>query len=512
MQNQYDVAILGSSFSGSILAAVLASQGLRVLMLDRGQHPRFAIGESSTPTADFLLEAIAKRWHLTKLLPLARWGTWQQHYPQVTAGKKRGFSYFTHSTAQPFVDTPSNSNSLLVAASASDALSDTHWLRSEVDQFLFHHAQDLGVDTFESCDLIELTRPGAWYLRWCTRSDHSTISGEAHATWLIDSTGTGGVLARAAGLQANDEQLLTQTGAIFSHFEGIASWDELQNRAGNLSTVQPFHSDDAAQHHLMHEGWMWMLRFSNGLTSVGIVQPSQYWSDKKVDAAQLQPTWDLELSRFPSIRSMFERARMRQPLRFQARLSRIWSAASGDGWAMLPTTAGFVDPLHSSGIAHALSGVYRIADMLLEETTDAEAWKQYGLDVLDEVRWIDQLVSSCYTALPDFELFCMAANFYFLSAIDAEKDFSESSQRLSLHDSSVKPPSFLSCQKRPLRNAIEQSIRELRQIKPPHGGLVSSQVRQQWLQETKERLQPWNHADLGNIAARNRFARSAANK
>lgn len=512
MQNRYDVAILGSSFSGSILAAVLASKGLRVLMLDRGQHPRFSIGESSTPTADFLLEAIAKRWQLTKLLPLARWGTWQQHYPHITAGKKRGFSYFAHSRDQLFVDTRSNSNSLLVAASSSDTLSDTHWLRAEVDQFLFNHAQDWGVDTFESCDSIELTRPREWLLRWCNRSSSSNLSRQAHATWLIDSTGIGGVLARAAGLQANDEQLLTQTGAIFSHFEGIASWDDLQYRAGNHSTLQPFHSDDAAQHHLMHEGWMWMLRFSNGLTSVGMVQPSQYWNDKKVEATKLQQTWDLELSRFPSIQSMFDQARMKQPFRFQARLSRIWSAASGDGWAMLPTTAGFVDPLHSSGIAHALSGVYRIADLLLEGTYSEEAWRQYGLDVLDEICWIDQLVSACYSALPDFELFCMAANFYFLSAIDAEKDFSETNQRLNSHNSHGNPPSFLSCQKRPLRNAIEQSIREMRQLKQRNSGVVSSTERQRWLRETRERLGPWNHADLGNIAALNRFFRSAANK
>jgi len=512
MQNRYDVAILGSSFSGSILAAILASRGLRVLMLDRGRHPRFAIGESSTPTADFLLEAIAKRWQLTKLLPLARWGTWQQYYPHVTAGKKRGFSYFAHSLDQLYADTPTNSHSLLVAASSDDTLSDTHWLRAEVDHFLFNHAQELGVDTFESCDSIELTRPREWLLGWCHRSGSSNLTQQAHATWLIDSTGMGGVLARAAGLRANDDQLLTQTGAIFSHFEGIASWDDLQCQAGNRSTLQPFHSDDAAQHHVMREGWMWMLRFANGLTSVGIVQPSQYWKDKKVDAARLQQTWDIELSHFPSIQSMFDRASMKQPLRFQERLSRIWSAASGDGWAMLPTTAGFVDPLHSSGIAHALSGVYRIADMLLEEKHNAEAWKRYGEDVLDEVRWIDQLVSACYTALPDFELFCMAANFYFISAIDAEKDFSESIQRLSLHDVPVKPPSFLSCQKRSLRNAIEKSIHELRQMKQQNGGVVSSAGRQQWLQETRDRLQPWNHADLGNIAAQNRFSRSAADK
>jgi FADH2 O2-dependent halogenase len=54
---KFDVLILGSSFSGSLLAWLLARRGLRVALIDRDRHPRFAIGESSTPVADLLLEA-----------------------------------------------------------------------------------------------------------------------------------------------------------------------------------------------------------------------------------------------------------------------------------------------------------------------------------------------------------------------------------------------------------------------------------------------------------------------
>ena len=51
-----DIAIIGSSFAGSLLAQILNAMGLRVVMLDRGRHPRFAIGESSTPAADLVLD------------------------------------------------------------------------------------------------------------------------------------------------------------------------------------------------------------------------------------------------------------------------------------------------------------------------------------------------------------------------------------------------------------------------------------------------------------------------
>jgi hypothetical protein len=56
-------------------------------------------------------------------------------------------------------------------------------------------------------------------------------------------------------------------------------------------------------------------------------------------------------------------------------MSRLWSRASGPGWAMLPTTAGFVDPLHSTGIAHGLRGVERIAELLLADRHDEAAWQ-----------------------------------------------------------------------------------------------------------------------------------------
>jgi UDP-galactopyranose mutase len=65
----FDVLILGSGFSGGLLAWILASQGLRVAILDRSRHPRFAIGESSTPAADMVIADLAARYQLPKLAP-----------------------------------------------------------------------------------------------------------------------------------------------------------------------------------------------------------------------------------------------------------------------------------------------------------------------------------------------------------------------------------------------------------------------------------------------------------
>ena len=58
MTRSCEVAIVGSGFAGSLLARVLAVLGYDVVLLERGTHPRFAIGESTTPLANLSLERI----------------------------------------------------------------------------------------------------------------------------------------------------------------------------------------------------------------------------------------------------------------------------------------------------------------------------------------------------------------------------------------------------------------------------------------------------------------------
>jgi FADH2 O2-dependent halogenase len=54
-----EVAVVGSGFAGSLMARVLATLGYDVVLLERGTHPRFAIGESSTPLANLSLERLS---------------------------------------------------------------------------------------------------------------------------------------------------------------------------------------------------------------------------------------------------------------------------------------------------------------------------------------------------------------------------------------------------------------------------------------------------------------------
>src|SRR5437773_11209262 len=117
MKTDFDIAVVGSGFGGSLTAMIARRLGRSVILLERGRHPRFVIGESSTPLANLLLEELAQRYDLPRLLPLTKWGSWQSSYPQIGCGLKRGFTFYHHRLCEPFTPRPHHYNELRVAAS-----------------------------------------------------------------------------------------------------------------------------------------------------------------------------------------------------------------------------------------------------------------------------------------------------------------------------------------------------------------------------------------------------------
>src|SRR3989442_5691320 len=160
MKSDFDIAVVGSGFGGSLLAMIARRLGRSVILLERGKHPRFAIGESSTPLANLLLEELARRYDLPRLLPLAKWGSWQKAYPQIACGLKRGFTFYHHEFGKPFLNDSERRDQLLVAASPRDEIADTHWYRADFDHFLVREAQALAVEYLDQTKLEAFTFNG----------------------------------------------------------------------------------------------------------------------------------------------------------------------------------------------------------------------------------------------------------------------------------------------------------------------------------------------------------------
>src|SRR5262249_2032019 len=193
----FDIAIVGSGFAGSLLALICRRLGRSVVLVEKGRHPRFAIGESSSPLANLILEELTDRYDLPRIRPLAAWGSWQPRYPEIRCGLKRGFTFYGHAAGRPFVADPERRNELLVAASPREEIADTHWLRADLDHFLVREAQSEGTEYLDETRIDGIdVRPDGIALRGLRQGRATSI----RAKLLVDASGHRGFLQAALGL------------------------------------------------------------------------------------------------------------------------------------------------------------------------------------------------------------------------------------------------------------------------------------------------------------------------
>jgi tetracycline 7-halogenase / FADH2 O2-dependent halogenase len=117
-ESSFDVAVLGTGISGAVLGMILASRGVRVVMVEAGVHPRFAVGESTIPHTSMLSMMLAEQYGLPELEIIA--------YPEriasevcSTCGIKRAFGFAYHRPGQEY----DPAEGLLVGTSSKDETS-----------------------------------------------------------------------------------------------------------------------------------------------------------------------------------------------------------------------------------------------------------------------------------------------------------------------------------------------------------------------------------------------------
>ncbi|MGH9840123.1 MAG: NAD(P)/FAD-dependent oxidoreductase [Blastocatellia bacterium] len=425
MENDFDLAIIGSGFGGSLLAMIARRLNLSVILLERATHPRFAIGESTSPLANLLIEQLAERYDLPRLKALASWGEWQRTYPEVIGGLKRGFTYFKHEAGKAYRTAADRSNQLLVAASPNDETADSHWLRSSVDQFLLREATALGAEYLDQTHVHSIEQLAGGIVR--LSGERLGESVRVTARLLVDAGGPRGFLSRQLNIAETAFADYPPTQSLFSHFAGVRRCDEMQDY--EVDGAPPYPMDDAAVHHVFDGGWMWVLRFNNGVTSAGVAMVDRLAS--KLRLAEGEAAWRRFLSRFPSIASQFTGAEALRAFTRQPRVAYRAAAAAGRNWAMLPSAAAFVDPLFSTGIPLTLLGIERLGRILSEcfskggGNTLSERLREYGEVTLAEADHTAHFIGSCYAAFPRFEKFTAYSMFYFAAA-----SYSEMARRL----------------------------------------------------------------------------------
>lgn len=238
-------------------------------------------------------------------------------------------------------------------------------------------------------------------------------------------------------------------------------------------------------------GWIWVLRFNNGLTSAGAAVTNSLAD--RLHFEEGGAAWDRLLDLLPSVREQFAEARAQLPFVHAPRLSFLTSTIAGQRWAMLPSAAGFVDPLLSTGFPLTFLGIARLGE-IIELDWDSPRFAQrieaYAAQTRKEVLAAARVIGALYATLGDFPLFVSISFLYFAAA-----SFAETARRLR------KPhlaPSFLLCDHPVFGPACERLCAEALQVRTV---AESSTLRAEIL----EAIEPFNIAGLGQQWRRNWF-------
>lgn len=482
MNRDFDIVIAGSGFAGSLLAMIARRLGRTVLLLERDRHPRFAVGESSTPLANLLLEELAHRYDLPRLLPFTKWGTWQRAHPEIACGLKRGFTFCHHQFGKRFSVDKERHRQLMVAASPHDEIADTHWFREDFDAFLVREAQREGAEYLDAVEVREV-RPDTKSVSLLARRTGHDLNFTARL--LIDATGPRGLLHRALGLGERTLSGYPATQSLFTHFRGVHRLDELMPS----EDVPPYPVDDAALHHIFPGGWMWVLRFNNGVTSAGVAVETAL-----ADALRLsegRPAWQRLLERLPSVRAQFAEAVECRPFIHQEKLAFASAEVCGPNWALLPSAAGFVDPLLSTGFPLTLLGVSRLARIIEERWQKpdfATGLTDYARLTTTELDTTAALVGALYRSMDDPPLCNALTQLYFAAA-----SYAESARRLGRPELAT---GFL-------LHARPGFGEQLQLCLTTAQGVINPKTRAELLAKIPLLIEPINVAGLANPARRN---------
>jgi FADH2 O2-dependent halogenase len=135
----------------------------------------------------------------------------------------------------------------------------------------------------------------------------------------------------------------------------------------------------------------------------------------------------------------------------------------GPRWALLPSAAGFVDPLLSTGFPLTLSGVGRIGSLLVshwQRPSFESELAEYARLTLQELDTAALLVGTLYATMDRFEVFAQLSLLY-----SAAASFSETARRLG---KSQLADSFLLCRNPVFANHLAEICAVARQSTSAH--------------------------------------------
>jgi flavin-dependent dehydrogenase len=306
-----DVLVIGAGPAGSISAALLARRGYQVRVLERQKFPRFSIGESLLACSMELLEeagmveaVMARNFQFKNGAVFDRDG----ECSEFNFAEKSSAGYpFTFQVPRADFD----------ATLADEAVRQGAQIRYEIEIIAVDFSGDRPKVTSRAADgAIEVHEP----------------------RFVLDASGFGRTLPKLLDLHRPSS--FPPRAAIFTHVRDATvsgAFDRQKIRIGIHPTE--------------HQVWSWLIPFSNGSASVGVV--SSIEQHRARTGTPEEQFWQA-LRAEPRLHALLANSSTLRPVGEILGYSATVTQLHGRHFALLGNAAEFLDPVFSSGVTIAM--------------------------------------------------------------------------------------------------------------------------------------------------------------
>lgn len=412
-EERYDVIVFGSGLAGSLTAMILSKQGYRVAMIEKGSHPRMAIGESLLPASAMWFYLLGQKYEIPEITTLCHVDSVSRNIAS-SSGIKRGVGYIYHREDE---DTVRAEESSMFIGATQPIFKEGHLYRQDVDHHLVKAAIGYGVDYADQTTIVDVDFSSDGVS--VGTADGRRFEGRM----VIDATGRSSLLADKFDLREEPTRLRHSSRSIFTHMRGVAPFEDVAPESlGKRRSASWSHG---TLHHIFDGGWFWVIPFGNhenstsDMASIGVTVSTD--RHPKPEGIEPEKEFGEFVRRYPVIERHLGTATPARDFVGTDRLQYSSTTSVGDRHILLQHSYGFIDPLFSRGIWRSIETVDAVCRTLIDalDDDDLTAERFESIDrmqaaMLDDN---DRMVHNAYRSMSSYETWTSWLRMWFVDEL-----------------------------------------------------------------------------------------------